>query len=131
MKEQPRFFVLDPDDRIVQVSDDYHRSMARFLGHPLWEYIPRAELLFRPHLEAARRTGQEIDTTVFYAGGTLDVRVVPSGLSLTVYTTRRTELNVRTLGTLAESLRSIEEELDARAPALHDRPALASLPALP
>lgn len=130
MKDHPRYFVLDTEDRIVQVSEEYRRSMARFLGHSLWEYMPRAELLFRHRLEEARRTGCEIESTVFYAGGTIDVRVVPCGESLTVYTTRRTELNVRTLGTLVESLRQIQAELDARAPARHDPPALESPRAL-
>jgi hypothetical protein len=131
MKTRPRFFIIDADDRIVQVSEEYHASMGRFLGHSLWEYLPRAKLLVRPHLEEARRTGDEVDSMIFYAGGTVELRVVPSGQSVTVYTTRRTELNVRTLGTLAESLRSIERELAAREPGRRDRPALGSLQALP
>jgi hypothetical protein len=131
MKTRPRFFVIDADDVIVQVSEEYHGSMGRFLGHSLWEYLPRAELLVRPHLERARHAGEEVESTIFYAGGTVELRVVPAGARLTVYTTRRTELNVRTLGTLAESLRSIERELAAREPVRHDRPALGFLQALP
>ena len=130
MKARPRFFVIDANDVIVQVSEEYQGSMGHFLGHPLWEYLPRAELLFRPHLEQARRTGEEVESMIFYAGGTVELRVVPAGESLTVYTARCTELNVRTLGTLAESLRSIERELAAREPAQPDRPALGSLRAL-
>lgn len=131
MKARPRFFVIDADDMIVQVSEEYQGSMGRFLGHPLWEYLPRAELLLRPHLEAARRTGEEVESMIFYAGGSVELRVVPAGESLTIFTARRTELNVRTLGTLAESLGSIERELAAREPAQPARPALESLRALP
>lgn len=126
-----RFFVLDADDRIVQVGEEYRESMARFLGHSLWEYLPQAELLVRPHLEQARQSGCEVEATVFYAGGTVDLRIVPSAGNLAVHSTRRTELNVRTLGTLAESLRLIEAELAAREPARHDRRAAGSLQVLP
>jgi hypothetical protein len=131
MNEIPRFFVLDTEDRIVQVSEKYHESMGRFLGHPVWEYLPRAEFLLRPHLEEARRTGRPVESTVFYAGRTVDLRIVPSGQSLAVHPTSRTELNVRTLATLAESLRRIVAELDAREPVRHDPQAPVSPQALP
>ncbi len=124
-------FVLDASDRIVQVGDEEPRGMAPFLGHPLWEYLPHGQPVFGPLLEEARASGEEVETIVFYAGGTLGVRVVPSGRSLVVYATRRTELDVRTLGALAASLRSIEQELAARAPAQPDRRALGSRQALP
>ena len=126
-----RFFVLDADDRIVQIGEGSPRSMAGFLGHSLWEYLPQAESLVGAHFDEARQTGREVETTIFYAGGTLDLRIVPSAANLAVHSTRRTELNVRTLGTLVESLRLIEAELTARGPAPHDRPAGASLQALP
>jgi hypothetical protein len=131
MNEVPRFFVLDAEDRIVQVSEKYHENMGPFLGHPLWEFLPRAEFLFRPHLEEARRTGRPVESTIFYAGRTVDLRIVPSGESLAIHPTSRTELNVRTLATLAESLSRIEAELDAREPERRDPPAPASLQALP
>ena len=126
-----RFFVLDADDHIVQVGEGSPRSMARFLGHSLWEYLPQAEVLVRPYFDEARQTGREVETTIFYAGGTLDLRIVPSAANLAVRATRRTELNVRTLGTLAQSLRLIEAELAARESVPHDRPAGASLQVLP
>jgi hypothetical protein len=126
------FFVLDPDDRLVQVSDGYQKSMRRFLGHPLWEYMPHAEELFVPLLEQARRTGRPVESTIFYAGGLIDVRIVPSGDDrLTVYRTRNSNLDFTTLASLAESLSQIEQELSARAPEQLDPPAHASLQALP
>jgi hypothetical protein len=126
-----RFFVLDADDRIVQVGEGSPRSMAGFLGHSLWEYLPQAESFVRPHFDEARQTGHEVEATVFYAGGTLDLRIVPAAENLAVHATRRTELNVRTLGTLAESLRLIEAELAAPKPVRRDRLVGASLQAPP
>jgi hypothetical protein len=109
-------FVVDKDDRIVQVAEEHRETMARYLGHSLWVYLPGAEPLLSPYFEEARESGQVIESTVFYAGGTVDVRAAPapSGGSLAVRLTRRTELNIRTLATLAQSLRTIEAELAAR-----------------
>jgi hypothetical protein len=125
-----RFFVLDEDDRILQVSEEYHETMGKYLGCSVWEFLPRAEQVLRPHFGEARSTGAVVERTVFYAGGTVDLRIVPSGGSLTVHVSGRTQLDVRTLGTLAASLRKIEAELAARAPAQHDRRARESLRAL-
>ena len=124
-------FVIDETDRIVQVGDEMPGGMEPFLGHPLWEYLPHGQAVFEPLFEEARATGSEVETIVYYAGGTVGVRVVPSGRSLVVYATRRVELDVRTLGTLSASLRVIEQELAARAPAPPDRRALGSRQALP
>jgi hypothetical protein len=107
-------FVVDRHDRIVQVADEHRATMARYLGHQLWVYLPGSEPLLSPIFEDARGAGEVVESTVFYAGGTVDVRVAPTGASLAVQLRRRTELNVRTLATLARSLRTIEAELSAR-----------------
>jgi hypothetical protein len=124
-------FVLDAENTIVQVGEEEVGGMAPFLGHPLWDYLPHAEEVFGPHFDEARRTASEAATTVFYAGGTVALRIIPSGEVLVVHATRKTELDVRTLGTLAASLRTIERELAARAPVQPDRRALGSRQALP
>jgi hypothetical protein len=124
-------FVIDDTDRIVQVGDEMPGGMEPFLGHPLWEYLPHGQAVFGPLFEEARAGASEVETIVYYAGGTVGVRIVPSGKSLVVYATRRIELDVRTLGTLSASLRAIERELAARAPARPDRRALGSQQALP
>jgi hypothetical protein len=124
-------FVIDESDRIVQVGDEMPGGMEPFLGHQLWEYLPHGQAVFGPLFEEARTSGSEVETIVYYAGGTVGVRIVPSGKSLVVYATRRIELDVRTLGTLSASLRAIERELAARAPARPDRRALGSQQALP
>ena len=124
-------FVIDGNDRIVQVGDEMPGGMEPFLGHQLWEYLPHGQSVFGPLFEEARATASEVETVVYYAGGTVGVRVVPSGQSVVVYATRRIELDVRTLGTLSASLRAIEQELAARAPAQPDRRALGSRQALP
>ena len=124
-------FVIDETDRIVQVGDEMPGGMEPFLGHPLWEYLPHGQPVFSPLFEEARASASEVETIVYYAGGTVGIRIVPSGKSLVVYATRRVELDVRTLGTLSASLRAIERELGARAPARPDPRALGSQQALP
>jgi hypothetical protein len=122
-------FLVDEQHRIVTVRGS--ATMERFRGHSLWTCLPEAERLLRPFFEEAERTSEPVESTIFYAGGTVDVRVSPRRGSFSVALRRRTELDVRTLATLTESLRSIEAELAAREHARFDRPALASLTALP
>jgi hypothetical protein len=124
-------FVVDRRNRIVQVADEHRATMARYLGHLLWVYLPGSEPMFSPIFEEARETQEVVESTVFYAGGTVDVRATPGGATLAVRLRRRTELNVRTLATLAQSLRTIEAELSAREPERPDRQAPASPQALP
>jgi hypothetical protein len=128
--ERPPSFAVDAADRIVQTCDE-HDGMAAFLGHPLWEYLPHAEPALKPYFDEARRSGATVDAAIFYAGWLVDARIVPSGQCLTVHVTRRVTLDLSSLRTLAASLSSIEEELAARAPSQHDRPALVSRQALP
>lgn len=124
-------YVLDPDDRILDVRPRIFEGLGPFVGHVLWERLPGAEPLLRPRFDEARRAGQEIAFTVYYAGSTESIRAVPHRGMLAVHVERLTELDVRTLGTLAESLRRIEAELAARESEQHGRPAPASLRALP
>jgi hypothetical protein len=123
------YFVLDDEDRVVGIGPE--RRDAPFLGHVLWSRLPEAEALLRPRFDEARRTRQELEFTVFYAGRTKHLRVVPEADGLGVHVEQLTALDVRTLGTLAESLRRIEAELDARERERRDPPAPASLQALP
>ena len=125
------FYVLDASDRITQVSPGLKAKLGSFLGHSIWEALPQAEPLFSPHFDEARESGREVEYTEFYAGTVARRRVVPSGEALTVFVTPIRELDVRTLGTLAESLRAIEAALAEQASERPDRPALASLRALP
>jgi len=124
-------FLLDRADTIVQVDAESRAAVAPFLGHPLWTFLPEARPLLGPVLDEARRVDGEVESTIFYAGWSVDVRVVPVGACLAVRLERRTELELRTLETLAESLRSIEAELAAREHVRHDRRAPASPQALP
>jgi len=125
------FYVVDGDDRVIQVSDGLHESMGPCMGNSLWECFPRAEDLFSEYFDGARESGREVEFTTFYAGTAIRLRIVPAGQTLTVYPERLAEVNLRTLGTLAESLRRIEEELGAREPAPLDPLARGSLRALP
>ena len=119
------YYVIDGEDRIMRVWGGLQQTLGRFRGHSLWECTPHAEPLFGPHFDEARKTGCEVEFTAFYAGRLARRRVVPAGQTLTVYVVPLQELDVRTLGTLEQSLREIEaeladresEQLDSRAPA--------------
>ena len=125
------YIVLDREDRVVQVGLDLYEQFAPFLGHVLWEHMPDAEPLYGPGFDEARRIGRTVEFAAFYRGRAKQLRAVPSGETLAVHVVRLAELDVRTLGTLAESLRRIEQELGAREPELRDPPAPGSLQALP
>jgi predicted DNA-binding transcriptional regulator YafY len=47
-------FVFYADDRIVQVAEEHRETMARYLGHSLWVYLPGAEPLLRPAVAQVR-----------------------------------------------------------------------------
>jgi len=125
------YVVLDREDRVVQVGPDLQDQFAPFLGHVLWEHMPDAEPLYGPGFDEARRIGRTVEFAAFYRGRAKQLRAVPSGDTLAVHVECLAELDVRTLGTLAESLRRIEQELSAREPELRDPPAPGSLQALP
>jgi hypothetical protein len=124
-------FVVDGEDRVVQVAEESRDTLGRYLGHPLWTYLQGADEILTPYFDEARASGDVVESTVFYAGGTYDVSVEPSGSDLRVQLARRTELDVKTLATLAESLRTIEAQLAARAHARRDRQAPLSRQAPP
>ncbi|OFW71708.1 MAG: hypothetical protein A2Y55_00430 [Actinobacteria bacterium RBG_16_68_12] len=123
--------MLDHEDRVVQVGPDLQDQMAPFLGHVLWEHIPDAEPLYGPGFAEARRIGRPVEFPVFYRGRAKQLRAVPTGDTIAVHVERLAELDVRSLGTLAASLRRIEAELAAREPAPLDLRAHGSPQALP
>jgi len=125
------FYVVDAGDRLVQVSDGLRETMTPFLGNSLWECFPRADEIFGGHFDEARESECEVEFKTFYAGAAMRLRVVPAGESLTVYPERLVEVNVRTLGTLTESLQRIEAALADPTSEQPDPPARASLRALP
>lgn len=125
------YFVLDDEDRVVAVGPRREYADNPFLGHVLWSRLPGAEPLLRPRFDEARRTGQEVEFTTFYAGRTKHIKLIPAADGLAVHVEQLTVLDVRTLATLAQSLKRVEAELDARAREQLDPPAPASLQALP
>ena len=125
------YVVLDHDDRIVRVGPGLYERFGPFVGQVIWQRLPGAEPLYGPHFDEARLTGQSVETTVFYAAELKHLRATPSGAELTVHIDPIRGLDVRTLESLAESLRTMESELAARAYVPPDPPALASLPARP
>lgn len=125
------YVLLDPEDRIVRVGPALDAAMGPFVGHSLWERLPGAQSVYGPHFDEARRTGETVELTVFYAAELKRIRATPVGAELAVHVTRVRTLDVTSLGTLAASLREMTSELGARASSRPDRPAPASLRALP
>jgi hypothetical protein len=125
------YVVLDADDRIVRVGPGLYDRFGPFVGQVIWQRIPGAEPLYGPHFDEARTTGLPVETTVYYAAELKRLRATPSGSELTVHIDPIRGLDVRTLESLAESLRTMEHELAARAPGPHDPRALASPRARP
>ena len=123
--------VLGEGDRIVRVGPEVQGLMGPFIGHVLWERLPDAERLLRPHFDRARRSGQAVEFTVYYAGRVRSYRAVPCGDKLAIDVEHLAEIDVTSLETLARSLSRVEDELTARAHAQLDPPAPASLQALP
>jgi hypothetical protein len=123
-------FVLDEDDRVTYVSAQPEIGIP-FLGQIVWERLPESERLLRDRFDEARRTGEEVEFTVFYGGGAKRIQAKPAHGALSVRVEPLTALDVSSLATLAESLRKIEVELAARASEPRDPPAPSSLRALP
>jgi hypothetical protein len=131
MPESDCYFSVSPDDVITRVSAPLQRQLGRFAGHSIWTRLPGSQAVLRPYFEEARESGRDVEFVAFYAGATMRVRIVPAGRSLTVYPTRLSELDVRTLATLRSSLERIVSELGARELSRLGRRARASLQALP
>ena len=131
MAETDCYFSVSPDDVISRVSAPLQRQLGHYVGHSIWIRMPESESVFRPYFEEARASGREVDVVTFYAGATTRLRIVPSGRSLTVYPTKLSGVDVRTLASLRSSLERIASELDARELSRPGRRARASLQALP
>jgi hypothetical protein len=125
------YVLLDPEDRIVRVGPALDAAMGPFVGQSLWERLPGAQPVYGPRFDEARRTGETVEFTVFYAAQLKRIRATPVGAELVVHVTRIRELDVTSLGTLAASLREMTSELTDPRPGPPDRPAPASLRALP
>jgi len=125
------YIVLDDGDRVLYVGAGLSHTAGRWIGHVLWDHLPKAADVYGPCLEEARAKGHAVESTVFYSGRVERLLAIPAADGLAVYVERLAELDVRTLGTLTASLRLIETGLAGRAPAQLDQPARGSLQALP
>jgi len=125
------YLVLDDDVRIVRVGPSLEARFGPFTGHVLWERLPGAQELYGPCFDEARRTGRSTELAVFYGAQLERLRATPGFEGLTVRVTSIRDLDVRTVETLAASLRAMESELAARASGPPGSPALSSPRALP
>ena len=125
------YIVLDDDDRIRHVSPPLHENLGRWIGHVLWDHLPRAREVYGPAFDAARSSGEPVEAVVFYSGRVKRLTVIPAEDGLAVHVERLAELDVTSLGTLTLSLERIASALADPASAPHDPRAPASLRALP
>jgi hypothetical protein len=125
------YVVLDADDRISYVSAGLQDELGGWVGHIIWDHLPKADSVYGPLFDEARATGRTVQSVVFYAGRVKRLTAIPAADGLAVHVERLEALDVRTLGTLAESLDRVARLLGAPAHAQPDSPAHGSLRALP
>lgn len=125
------YVVLDGEDRLSYVSAGLQAELGRWIGHVLWDHLPGAREVYGPCFDAARASGEPVEQLVYYSGRVKRLTAIPALDGLAVHVERLATLDVRTLGTLAESLERIAEALGAPEPVRHDSRAPASLRALP
>jgi hypothetical protein len=125
------YVLLDADDRISYVSAGLEDELGRWVGHVIWDHLPKADSVYGPLFDEARATGRTVESVVFYAGRVKRLTAIPAADGLAVHVERLEALDVRTLGTLAESLDRVARLLGAPAHAQPDSPAHGSLRALP
>ncbi len=114
------YVVLGDEDRIVHVGPDLTDPFGRWVGHVLWDHLPDAQRVYGPCFTEARATGGAAESVVYYNGRVKRLLAIPAADGLAVHVERLAELDVTTLGTLAQSLRRIEDALAARAPERRD-----------
>ena len=125
------YVVLDDNDRVVHVSQPFHDTRGRGVGHVFWDHLPGAREIYEPHLAEARATGRPVEAVIFYAGRLKRLLAIPGGDGLAVHIENLVELDVTSLGTLTRSLQRLDAELADRACEQHGRRSHASLRALP
>jgi hypothetical protein len=80
----------------------------------MWDCFPGSEPLFKPHYNAARRSGEAVEFVQFYDGNIARVRAVPHRDGrLDLYWERLARLDTLTLDGLARTLDASLELLDA------------------
>ena len=125
------YVVLDAEDRLTHVSSPLHRELGGWIGHVLWEHLPGAREVYGPTFDEARSTGRPVESIVFYSGRAKRLTAIPGPDGLAVHVERLAELDLTSLATLTRSLERIAAALADQAFERPDRPARASLQALP
>jgi hypothetical protein len=96
--------VLDERYNVVAVGDAALAEFGQLLGRNLWEGLPGAEQLFRPHYESAWRTREPVEFVQFYEGRVEQVRAVPRDDRLEISWTVLAQLDTLTLDGLRSSI---------------------------
>jgi hypothetical protein len=124
--EGNRWIVLDEEDRIVDVSDDVESIFGPLLGERLWDHFPSARPVFSPYCEQARRSGEPVELVKFFEGALKRVRYAPTGSRLTATWEVLAAVDVSSLDSLRDSLRSVVAALADAEPGMtgEERPPL-------
>jgi len=125
------YFVLGDDDRILHLSQAFHDTRGRRVGHVFWDHLPGAHEVYGPHFEEARETGEPVEALIFYAGRLKRLLAIPGGDGLAVHIENLVELDVTSLATLTRSLEQLDAELADRASGQPGRRSHGSLQAPP
>ena len=125
------YVVLDDDDCVIHVSEPFHDTRGRGVGHVFWDHLPGAREIYGPHLAEARETGRPVEAVIFYPGRLKRLLAIPGGDGLAVHIENLVELDVTSLGTLTRSLQQLDAVLADRAYERPGRRSHASLRALP
>jgi hypothetical protein len=107
------FLVLDECYTVVEVSEPARAELGLLLGRNLWELLPDAEPLFRPHYEEAWRTGEPVEFVQFYGGRVRRVHAHAQRGRLEVFWELLAQLDTVTLeglrSSVAQAISALEE----------------------
>jgi hypothetical protein len=106
--------VLDEDYRIVDVGWAAEAQLGHLRGQTLLDCFPGSIPLFLPYLKEAQRTGKVVAFAQYFEGYVSEVKVVPTGGTLTLSWERLGMLDVLTLDGLRASLHAVLDMLRAR-----------------
>ena len=76
------------DDRISYVSAGLQDELGRWVGHIIWDHLPKADSVYGPLFDEARATGRTVQSVVFYAGRVKRLTAIPAADGLAVHVER-------------------------------------------
>ena len=106
-----QWIVLDEEDRIVDVSENAEDVFGPLKGESLWETFPKAEEVFAPYCERARKTGEVVELVKFFEGTLKHIRYTPQGSRVLAIWENLASVDVSSVESLRHSLLEIADML--------------------